>query len=238
MALLKGLLGRKVGMTQVFTATGETVSVTVLQAGPCLVVQRRTADRGGYDAVQLGFEEIPRADKLVEGKAKGRRRGGVNRPRLGHFQKAGVPACRHLQEFRLVNCDSVQVGDRIGADIFAADEVVDVTGTSKGRGFAGGMRRYGFHGGPATHGSMSHRRPGSSGATDAARTFLGTRKPGHMGAVRVTVKSLRVLSVDPEKNLILVKGPVPGARGGLIRITRPYRAVEEIPAASSGASKE
>jgi large subunit ribosomal protein L3 len=207
--VVKGILGRKLGMTQVFLEDGRAVPVTVLEAGPCVVVQKRERELDGYEAVQVGYQEI-----------KARR---VNSPRAGHFKKAGVEPKRTLAEFRLVDCDALSVGDELRADLFQSGERVNVTGISKGRGFAGGVKRYGFKGGPASHGSMQHRRPASSGATDAARTFKGTRKPGHMGAVRVTVKGLEVLRVDPERNLILVKGAVPGPPGGPIRITLPVR---------------
>lgn len=210
----KALLGRKLGMTQLFSGDGRAVCVTVVSAGPCVVVQRKTADREGYEALQLGYEELP----------KGR---SLNKPRSGHFRKAGVnagkeiPVCRHLAEFRFADCDAYQIGDRIGVDIFESGERVDVTGTSKGKGFAGVQKRYGHHGGPASHGSMSHRRPASGGATDAARVFKGTKKPGHMGNVRRTVKGLRVHMVDPENHLLAVEGSIPGPSGRLVMVWRP-----------------
>lgn len=210
----KALVGRKLGMTQLFAEDGRAVPVTVIAAGPCVVVQRRAADKEGYDALQLGYEELP------EGK-------GLNRPELGHFRRTGeragveVPPCRHLVEFRFADCDAWKVGDRIGVEVFAPGERVDVTGTSKGKGFAGAQKRHGFHGGPASHGSMSHRRPASGGATDAARVLPGTRKPGHMGNVRATVGGLRVHAVDAERGLLLLEGGVPGPRGRLVLVSAP-----------------
>lgn len=209
----KALLGRKVGMTQLFAEDGRAVPVTVISAGPCTVIQRKSADRDGYDALQLGYDELPDGKRL-------------NRPRLGHFRRAAekagreVPPCRHLAEFRFADCDAHQVGDQVRADVFEVGEVVDVTGTSKGKGFAGVHKRYGFRGGPASHGSMSHRRPGSGGATDGARVFKGTKKPGHMGHVRTTVKRLRVHMVDADKGLLAVEGAVPGPNGGLLLVFR------------------
>ena len=222
----KALLGRKLGMTQLFAEGGQAVPVTVIAAGPCVVVQRKTADREGYDALQLGYEEVPQVGRL-------------NKPRAGHFRAAAektgkeIPPCRHLIEFRFADCNAYQVGDRIGVDVFQVGERVDVTGTSKGKGFAGVQKRYGFRGGPATHGSMSHRRPGSGGATDAARVFKGTKKPGHMGNVRTTVKGLRVHLVDADKGLLAVEGAVPGPTGRLLLVWSPAR-----PHASSSAEAE
>jgi large subunit ribosomal protein L3 len=210
----KALLGRKVGMSQLFAEDGRAVPVTVISAGPCVVVQRKSAGREGYDAIQIGYEEV----------AKGKR---VTKPLAGHYRRAGekakveLPACRHLVEVKLADCDAYQVGQRIPVEIFEVDERVDVTGTSKGKGFAGVQKRYGFRGGPASHGSMSHRRPASSGATDAARTFPGVKKPGHMGSERVTVKRLRVHMVNPQDNLLVLEGAVPGPNGGLVLVSRP-----------------
>jgi len=210
----KALVGRKIGMTQLFAEDGRAVAVTLISAGPCVVVQRKSAAREGYDALQLGYEELPRTRQL-------------NQPRAGHFRRAAekagkeIPACRHLVEFHFANCDAYQLGDHIGADIFQVGERIDVTGTSKGKGFAGVQKRHHFHGGPASHGSMSHRRPASSGATDAARVFKGTRKPGHMGNVRTTVKRLRIHLVDPDKGLLALEGAVPGPSGRLVLLSLP-----------------
>ena len=210
----KALLGRKLGMTQLFAEDGRAVPITVVEAGPCFVVQRKSAAKEGYDALQLGYEE-PKGSKRL------------NKPLAGHLRRAGeeahadIPACRHLVEFTFADCDAYKVGDRISVEIFETGERVDVIGTSKGKGFAGVQKRYGFRGGPASHGSMSHRRPASGGATDAARVFKGTRKPGHMGNVRQTVKRLRVHAVDPKKNLLLLEGAVPGPSGGLVQVALP-----------------
>ena len=208
----KALLGRKLGMTQLFADDGQAVPVTVIEAGPCMVVQRKTAAKEGYDAVQLGFEELnPKR---------------VIKPLAGHFAaaaaKAGkpVPPFRHLVEVTLGDPEAYQVGDTIAVDVFVVGDPVEVVGTSKGKGFAGVQKRYGFKGGPASHGSMSHRRPGSGGATDASRVFKGVRKPGHMGSVRRTVQGLQVWMVDRDRNLLAVKGAVPGPTGGLVLVTQ------------------
>jgi len=207
MPVLKGILGRKLGMTQIFTEDGRALAVTVLQAGPCVVTQQRTLQQDGYQSVQLGFGDV---------KPK-----HVNKPLAGHFKRAGIEPKRTLVEFRIADLTGWEVGKEIKADLFQAGEVVSVTGTSKGKGFAGVMKRHGFHGAGASHGSMLHRKPASGGATDAARVFPGTKKPGHMGAVRTTIKGLKVLRVDAERNLIVIQGAVPGAPRGLIRITTP-----------------
>jgi large subunit ribosomal protein L3 len=207
MAVAKAIIGKKLGMTQTFGEHGRAVPVTVIEAGPCVVVQRKSVAREGYDAVQLGFGDV--------------RENRVNRPAAGHFKRAGVEPKKTLGEFRLTDCDQYQVGQELRADLFESGERVTVTGISKGKGFAGVMKRYGWHGGPGGHGSMSHRRPASSGATTPARVFPGTGKPGHMGAVRVTVKGLEVIRVDSQRNLLLLKGAVPGPPGALLRITKP-----------------
>jgi large subunit ribosomal protein L3 len=210
----QALLGRKLAMTQVFAEDGRLVPVTVIAAGPCVVVQRRKSGKEGREALQLGYEEVTKGKRLTK-------------PYAGHFRRAGekakteMPVCRHLVEVRLQEPEAYQVGDRIAVDVFAAEQRVDITGTSKGKGFAGVQKRYGFHGGPASHGSMSHRRPASGGATAAARVFPGTKKPGHMGNVRVTVKGLRVQEVNAKENLLLVEGAVPGPNGGLLLVSRP-----------------
>ncbi|MFB3881289.1 MAG: 50S ribosomal protein L3 [Armatimonadota bacterium] len=212
--LQKALLGRKVGMTQLFADDGRALAVTVIEAGPCIVIQRKSAGREGVDALQLGYEELPRGKRL-------------NKPLAGHFHKAGdkvkkeIAPCRHLRDFRLADCDAYAVGDRLTVEVFAVGEKVDVTGTSKGKGFAGGQKRHGFHGGPAAHGSMSHRRPASGGATDAARVFKGVKKPGHMGNVQRTVRRLRVHLVDGERNLLVLEGAVPGPSGQLVAVSQP-----------------
>jgi large subunit ribosomal protein L3 len=199
---MKAILGTKVGMTQLFDSEGRVVPVTVIEAGPCTVVQKKTRDTDSYDAIQVGY-----------GQVKERR---LNKPELGHFKKAGVEPKRVLREIR--GESELAVGDTYTVSIFSEGEKVDVTGTSKGKGFQGVVKRFHFHGADMTHGSMIHRKPQSSGATDAARVFKNTRKPGHMGHERVTAKRLQVVKVDAEKNLLLVKGPIPGPNGGLVTV--------------------
>ncbi|MCR5660572.1 MAG: 50S ribosomal protein L3 [bacterium] len=210
---MKAILGKKLGMTQVYNENGAIVPVTVIEAGPCVIVQTRTKENNGYDAIQVGFGEI--REKLV------------NKPRTGHFKANNVPVKRYLKEFRVENAADYKVGDLITADVFAVGDKVDVCGISKGKGFQGGMKRHHFHGGPASHGGMAHRVPCSGGATDAARVFPGTRKPGHMGHVRVTTQGLTVVRVivkndaeDPKqnRNILLIKGSVPGPNNGLVTI--------------------
>jgi large subunit ribosomal protein L3 len=209
--LEKAMLGRKLGMTQIFAEDGRALPVTVLQAGPCVIVQRcERANGADVIGVQLGFEEVP----------ENKRKRIVRKPMAGHFSKAGVAPQRHLREFSLSKEKELAVGAQLRADVFTVGERVDIAGTSKGKGFSGAMKRHNMHGGPATHGSMSHRRPASGGGTDAARVFKGVKKPGHMGAVRRTTKGLEVVRVDAEKNLLLVKGAVPGPTGGLVEITQ------------------
>lgn len=200
----KAILGKKVGMTQVFTDQGLAVPVTVIEAGPCQVIQKRTVERDGYSAIQVGFGE--KREKLF------------NKPIKGHFNKAGVKPLRFLRELRIEDCESYQVGQEIKADLFNTGEKVDVVGTSKGRGFAGAIKRHGFHRGPMAHGSKYHRRPGSLGAKGPARVYKGRKLPGHYGAERVTVQNLEVVRVDPDRNLLAIRGAVPGPRGGLVII--------------------
>ena len=207
---MHGLIGKKIGMTQLFLDDGSAVPVTLIAAGPCVVVQRKIQETDGYDAIQLG---------LVE-KISPRR---VTKARRGHFDKAGLPPCRVLEEFRLSGEEEagVEVGETVAVGIFEADERVDVTGTSRGRGFAGVMKRHGFKGGKATHGSMHHRAPGSIGQSAyPSRVFKGMRGPGHMGTRRTTVKNLRVIRVDAENNLLFVRGAIPGAPTGYVTICR------------------
>lgn len=201
-------MGKKIGMTRVFDDQGRVVPVTVVEAGPCVVVQRKSVETDGYAAVQVGFEE--------------RKRNRTNQPLTGHFQSKGITPKRYLREFRLQDVAELEAGSEIKVDVFAKGDVVTVQGTSKGKGFAGGMKRHHFHGGPMEHGaSKIHRKPMSAGATDAARVFPGMRGPGHMGAETVTTKGLTVIDVDTERNLLLIKGAVPGANGGLLAIYRP-----------------
>ncbi|GIV78731.1 MAG: 50S ribosomal protein L3 [Litorilinea sp.] len=203
---MRGILGKKVGMTQLFDESGVAIPVTVIEAGPCYVTQVKTAETDGYNAVQIGFEEVAER-KLTKGQK-------------GHLQKAGTPLLRRLRELRYAEPPTLSLGDVIKADVFEEGERVDVIGVSKGRGFAGAVKRHGFAGGPKTHGqSDRHRATGSRGAgTTPGHTFPGTKAPGHMGNARVTVQNLQVALVDPERNLIAVKGAVPGPRGGLVLV--------------------
>jgi len=203
---MKGLIGKKVGMTQIFNDSGEAVPVTLIEAGPCYVTQIRRPKRDGYNAVQLGFVEVnPR-----------RLSGG----QLGHIKRNNVPPLRHLREFRVKEVSDIQEGDKLTVEVFVIGDQVDVVGTSKGKGFTGAVKRYGFGGGPKTHGQSDRlRAPGSHGATSTpGRVFKGSRGPGHMGSVRVTSQNLRVELVDLERNLLGVRGSVPGPRGGLVMI--------------------
>jgi len=204
--MAKSIIGRKIGMTQVFTEEGDVVPVTVIEAGPAVITQIRTLEKEGYNAVQVGFGEI--SEKRL------------TQPLAGHFAKAGVAPQRHLHEFRVNDVGDFEVGQELKADIFQPGDKVSVTGVSKGRGFAGVVKRWHFHGGDMTHGSMVHRKPQSGGATDAARTFKGVKRPGRMGGRKVTTRGLSVVQVDAEKNLLLVKGAVPGANGGLVLVTK------------------
>lgn len=206
-----GILGRKVGMSQVFDEEGKAVPVTVIEAGPCYVVQKKTPERDGYAALQLGFGEVG-ANKL-------------NRPLRGHFAKSGVKPLRFLKEIRLDSdaVDSYEVGQEVKVDIFNPGDYVDVQGVTKGKGFAGGIKRHGFHRGPMKHGSKYHRRPGSLGAKGPARVFKGRKLPGRAGGEMRTVKNLKVVKVDPEHNLLLVRGAVPGPRMGLLLIKNSAR---------------
>lgn len=209
MTMVNGIIGKKLGMTQIFAADGTVTPVTVIKAGPCVVVQRKTVATDGYEAVQLG---------LVEEKAPRR----TNKPMKGHFEKAGVPPTRILREFRLNGRDeAVNVGDKVLVDQFTENDLVDVIGTTKGRGFAGFVKRHGFGGGRATHGSMFHRAPGSIGASAyPSRVIKGTRMAGHMGVARQTTRNLRIVRVDAEENLILIRGAVPGPNGGYVLIRK------------------
>ncbi|HVR43367.1 MAG TPA: 50S ribosomal protein L3 [Thermoanaerobaculia bacterium] len=202
--MIRGLIGKKVGMTQVFAEDGQLVPVTVVQAGPCLVVQKKTAESDGYDAVQVG---------LVE-KVSNRR---MNQPMKGRFDKAGVPPTRTLAEFEYDG--DANVGDRVLVDIFQPGDTIDVIGRSKGKGFQGVVKRHGFAGGRASHGSMFHRAPGSIGASAfPSRVMKGMRMGGRMGGDQVTVKNLRVTKIDPENNLIYIRGAVPGGRNAVVVI--------------------
>jgi len=208
---MEGILGRKLGMTQIFTADGSTVPVTVVEAGPCVVVARRTRARDGYDAVQLG---------LVEAKPPRR----VTKPMQGHFKKAEVTPTRRLQEFPIGSEEAIAPGDQIKVSIFQEQEYVDVVGVGKGKGFQGVVKRHGFAGGRATHGSMFHRAPGSIGGSSyPSRVFPGMRAAGRMGGARTTTKNLLVVRIDEEKNLIYLRGSVPGAPNAYVAIRRAKR---------------
>ncbi|HKY33568.1 MAG TPA: 50S ribosomal protein L3 [Candidatus Polarisedimenticolia bacterium] len=215
MSAIEGLIGRKVGMTQIFREDGAVVPVTVLRAGPCVVVGRRTREKDGYEAVQLGLVERFSKSKLT-------------RPRRGVFDKKGLAPLKTLREFRLGPGGAKEgedagpsIGDRVMVDLFSSVRQVDVIGVSKGKGFAGVMKRHHFRGGAATHGSMFHRAPGSIGSSAyPSRVFKGMRMGGHMGSDRVTVKNLDVVRIDAENNLLMVRGAVPGARGTLLLIRK------------------
>ena len=207
--MIEGLIGIKLGMTQVFSKEGGVIPVTVLKAGPCVVIQKKNPQTDGYEAVQLGFVE-PTSERKV------------SKALLGHFKKSNLPPTRRIREFRVLSeGEKINVGDQVTAGMFQVDENVDVTGMSKGKGFAGVMKRHHFRGGAATHGSMFHRAPGSVGASAfPSRTFTGMRAAGHLGAEKVTVKNLQVVRVDEENHLLLVRGAVPGADGGYLVIRR------------------
>ncbi|WP_320986732.1 50S ribosomal protein L3 [Hungatella effluvii] len=201
----KAILATKVGMTQIFNENGALVPVTVLQAGPCVVTQVKTAENDGYKAVQVGF--VDKREKLV------------NKPQKGHFDKAGVSYKRYVREFKFENAEEYYVKDEIKADIFAAGDKIDATAISKGKGFQGAIKRYGQHRGPMAHGSKFHRHQGSNGsATTPGRVFKGKGMPGHMGNKQITVQNLEVVKVDTDNNLILVKGAVPGPKKSLVTI--------------------
>ena len=204
--MVNSILGRKVGMTQVFAEDGTIVPVTVVEAGPVVVTQVRSTEKEGYNAVQVGYGEITSKH--------------VNKPLAGHYTKAGVSPRKYLREFRVDDISDIAMGQEFHVDLFKVGDKVSVIGTSKGKGFAGAVKRYHFHGGDMTHGSMIHRKPQSGGATDAARTFKGVRRPGRMGGETVTTQGLKIVRVDAEKNLLLIKGAIPGANGGLVEITK------------------
>jgi len=201
----KAIIGKKVGMTQIFDETGKVIPVTVIEAGPCTVVQKKTAEKEGYASVQLGFSEVKEND--------------LNKPELGHLKKAGVAPVKYLKEFRLEDTTSINVGDILKADVFAAGDKVDVTGISRGKGFAGVVKRHGAHIQKKSHGGGPvHRHAGSMGPIDPAHIFKGKIGAGHMGVDQVTVENLDVVKVDAEMNLIAIKGAIPGPKGGIVYI--------------------
>jgi len=208
----KFILGKKIGMTQVFDENGIVIPVTVIQAGPCAVVQKKTVENDGYTAIKLGFEDVPEKK--------------LNKPELGLFKKINVTPRKYLREFRTEDVDKFEVGQQINvADMFTSGDRIDVTGISKGKGFQGVMKRFGSSRGPESHGSKYHRRVGTMGAgTNPGRVFKGKKLPGHMGMERVTVQNLDVVRVDGERNLMLVKGAVPGPKGGLVIVRETVKA--------------
>ena len=223
----KAILATKVGMTQIFTEDGALVPVTVLQAGPCVVTQVKTAENDGYSAVQVGF--VDKKERIVNKDKNGKKeivhRHGVNKALKGHFDKAGVSCKRYVREFRLDNAEEYTLGSEIKADVFAAGDKIDASAISKGKGFQGAIKRHGQHRGPMAHGSKFHRHQGSNGACSSpSRVFKGKGMPGHMGCVKVTVQNLEVVRVDVENNLLLVKGAVPGPKKALVTVKETVKA--------------
>jgi len=203
-----GILGKKIGMTQIFDGQGRVVPVTAVQAGPCVVVQRKTVEKDGYSAIQLGLVEFIKESR-------------VTKPRLGHFKKAGVEAARYIREFPVAGDEEIKAGDRVLATVFKPNDRIDITAKPKGRGFQGVVKRHGFSGGPDTHGSMTHRVPGSIGQSSyPSRVIKGVRMGGRMGGTKVTTIGLQVVEVLEEDNVILVKGAVPGPNGGYVMVRR------------------
>ena len=201
----KGLIGKKLGMTQIFDEQGKVIPVTVIEAGPCVVAQVKTVETDGYNAIQLGFGDVKESK--------------INKPEKGHFAKSKLTPKKHLREFRLDSVENINVGDELKADTFAAGDQLDIQGTSKGKGFQGVIKRHGQSRGPMGHGSMYHRRPGSMGPTSTpGRVFKGKKLPGHMGSQTITIQNLEVGRGDLDKNVILVKGSVPGAKGAILKL--------------------
>lgn len=203
----KAIIGKKIGMTQIFDEKGLVIPVTVIEAGPCIIAQVKTTETDGYNAIQLGYGDV--------------KENRINRPEKGHFTKAKLALKKHLREFRVSEIADVVVGNEIKADVFEAGDKIDVQGTTKGKGFQGVIKRHGQSRGPMGHGSMYHRRPGSMGSTSTpGRVFKGKKLPGHMGVQTVTIQNLDVVKVDLDKNVILVKGSVPGAKGAILKIRK------------------
>ncbi len=201
----KGLIGKKLGMTQIFDEQGKVIPVTVIEAGPCVVAQVKTVETDGYNAIQLGFGDVKESK--------------INKPEKGHFAKSKLTPKKHLREFRLDSVENINVGDELKADTFTAGDQLDIQGTSKGKGFQGVIKRHGQSRGPMGHGSMYHRRPGSMGPTSTpGRVFKGKKLPGHMGSQTITIQNLEVVRVDLDKNVILIKGSVPGAKGAILKL--------------------
>ncbi len=220
----KAIIGKKVGMTQIFDETGRVIPVTVIEAGPCVVAQKKTIENDGYNSVQLAFGDV--AEKKL------------SKPELGHLQKAGVPCKKHLKEFKLDNADAIEVGAEIKADVFAAGDHVDVTGTSKGHGFQGSVKRHGTHVQKNSHGGGPvHRHSGSMGACSTpSRIFKGKNMPGHMGVEQVTVQNLDVVKVDAELNMLVIRGAIPGPKGGLVYIKSTVKTIK-VAKGDAGISK-
>lgn len=204
------LLGKKVGMTQIFNEAGKIVPVTVVEAGPCQVAQVKTSATDGYEAVQIGYGAVKPVDLV--------------KPQAGHFGKAGIAPCRYLREMKVADAGSFEAGQEMKVDVFAAGEKVDICGISKGKGFAGTIKRWNYQRGPMAHGSKNHRRPASAGAKGPARVFKGKKSPGRMGGEKVTIQNLEIVKVDLENNMLLVKGAVPGPKHGLLIIKSAVKA--------------
>ena len=205
---VQGIIGKKVGMTQVYAENGRAYPVTVIEAGPCVIVQRKSKDKDGYSAVQLGLVEVRKAKS-------------VTKPMKGHFDKAGLPPCRVLREFRVEDGAEVKVGDKVSVELFAPGDTITVSGVSRGKGFQGVIKRHNFRGGAATHGSMFHRAPGSIGASAfPSRVLPGMKGAGHMGTDKVTLRNVTVVRVDAGNNLLIVRGAVPGAGGSIVVIRK------------------
>lgn len=204
---MKSLLGKKIGMTQIFAEDGRVVPVTVVQAGPCTVIQKKTVETDGYNAIRIGFGDVKEKN--------------LNKPTLGQYKKAGVTPTKYMREVRMDELGDIEVGAEFKVDVFETGEKVDVCGVSKGKGFLGVIARWGQHRGPMTHGSRYHRRPGSMGAcASPAKVMKGKRLPGRGGGERTTIQNLEVIKVDADKNLILIKGAIPGAKGGLVTVRK------------------
>lgn len=209
----KAIIGKKIGMTQIFDEKGLVIPVTVIEAGPCIVAQVKTTETDGYNAIQLGYGDVKESR--------------INRPEKGHFTKAKLVLKKHLREFRVSEIADVTVGNEVKADVFEVGDKIDVQGTTKGKGFQGVIKRHGQSRGPMGHGSMYHRRPGSMGACSTpSRVFKGKKLPGHMGRVTITIQNLDVVRVDMDKNVMLVKGSVPGAKGAILKVKSAIKATK------------
>ncbi|MEI3607886.1 50S ribosomal protein L3 [Pseudogracilibacillus sp. SE30717A] len=214
--MTKGILGRKVGMTQIFLENGELVPVTVVQAEPNVVLQKKTVETDGYEAIQVGFYNIDKPEAYEEGSKLDPR---ANKAQRGHAEKANTTPKRYIREFRNAKIDEYEVGQEISVDVFQEGDIIDVTGTSKGKGFQGSIKRHNYARGPMSHGSRFHRSGGSMGSVDASRVFKGKALPGQMGAEQVTIQNLEVVKVDAERNVLLIRGNIPGAKKSLVKIT-------------------